>query len=197
MSDIGFFIDGAYLSIAWRNVSTKQIDFTKLQSVIEAKCAGRIAEAYCFDATENGRTNEYFKAMQRAGIRVKLYEYAYQDVYDEERKQIFDGNGYPIKRRIQKGVDVGLATHMLESHRRRRWSTLVLAAADADFAEPVQRLVEIYAVELTLLGIRGRASHALCPYSARTLDLHEIAASIECATQVIPISDAAQRSAIA
>jgi uncharacterized LabA/DUF88 family protein len=112
--------------------------------------------------------------MQRCGIRVKLYEYAYEDVYDENRAKIFDSNGKPVKRRIQKGVDVGLVTHMLDSYKRKQWSQLVLAASDADFAEPVQRLVEMDGVALTLLGIPERVSHTLQPYASRAIDLRRI-----------------------
>jgi uncharacterized LabA/DUF88 family protein len=179
MNRVGLFIDGANLSIEWHKISSGQVDFAKLLLCIERLCDGSIDEAYCFDATENGRTNPYFSAMQRAGIRVKLYEFAFEDVYDARRVRIVDTSGDPVKRRIQKGVDVGLATHMLESHRRRGWTKLVLAAADADFAEPVQRLVEIYGVELTILGIPEKASYALQPYATRFIDLRKIVGSVQ------------------
>lgn len=179
MSGIGLFIDGANLSIAWRSVSAAHIDFAAFRSCVEQHCGDKIVEAYCFDATENGRTNGYFAAMQRCGIRVKLYEYAYEDVYDENHKRITDANGMPVKRRIQKGVDVGLATHMLDSHRRKQWTHLVLAAADADFAEPVQRLVELDGVTLTILGVPERVSHTLRPYASDAIDLRQVKDRIE------------------
>jgi uncharacterized LabA/DUF88 family protein len=174
MSGIGFFIDGAHLSIAWRGISGSHIDFAKLLRCVEQHCGDTITEAYCFDATENGRTNGYFAAMQRCGVRVKLYEYAYEECYDENHQRITDRNGVTVKRRIQKGVDVGLVTHMLDSHRRKGWSHLVLAASDADFAEPVQRLVEMDGVTLTLLGIAERVSHTLRPYASEIIDLRLI-----------------------
>lgn len=74
---------------------------------------------------------------------------------------------------------MGLATHLLDSHRRRHWSQLALVAADADFAEPVQRLVEIYDVALTLVGIPERTSHALRPYATHFIDLRSIRSDIE------------------
>lgn len=179
MSGIGLFIDGANLSIAWRSVSQSYIDFVALRAHIEQHCGDAIAEAYCFDATENGCTNGYFMAMQRSGVRVKMYEYAYEDCYDEQRQRIMH-NGSPVKRRIQKGVDVGLVTHMLDSHRRKRWKHLVLAASDADFAEPVQRLVELDDVTLTILGIPEKVSHTLRPYaSGGFIDLRQIKDRIE------------------
>jgi uncharacterized LabA/DUF88 family protein len=179
MSGIGLFIDGANLSIAWRGLSAAHIDFAALLNCVEEHCGDTISEAYCFDATENGRTNGYFTAMQHCGIRVKLYEYAYEECFDANHKRITDANGMPVKRRIQKGVDVGLVTHMLDSYRRKQWTRLVLAAADQDFAEPVQRLVESDCVTLTLLGIPERASHTLRPYATDAIDLREIKDRIE------------------
>lgn len=171
MTGIGLFIDGAYLSISWRQISATQLDFANLLALVAQRRASAIVEAYCFDATANGCTNEYFIAMERSGIRVKLYEYAYEEVRDEFDNMIVGSNGAPIRRRIQKGVDLGLATYLLESHRRRRWSELVLVAGDADFAEPVQRLVEIEGVTLTLVGVPQRISHALRPYASDFIDL--------------------------
>ena len=179
MSGISLFIDGAYLSITWREISSAQLDFRKFQAAITQHCHEDIVESYCFDATANGRSNEYYAAMQRCGIRVKLYEYAYEDVFDETHCRVVSAAGVPVRRRIQKGVDVGLATHLLDSHRRRHWSQLALVAADADFAEPVQRLVEIYDVALTLVGIPERTSHALRPYATHFIDLRSIRSDIE------------------
>ncbi|MGB6519567.1 MAG: NYN domain-containing protein [Candidatus Cybelea sp.] len=179
MRDLGLFIDGAHLSILWRQISSRQLDFAKLQATIAQSCGGEIVEAYCFDATTNGQMNDYYAAMQRSGIRVKLYTYAYEDVFDELRRPICTPAGTPVRRRIQKGVDVGLATHLLDSHRRRRWAKLALIAGDADFAEPVQRLVEIYGVELTLIGDAKNTSYALRPYAASFIGLAAIRPAVE------------------
>lgn len=177
---IGLFIDGSHLSICWRDVSSQQIDFIKLKIQIEATLGDTICEAYCFDATSTGLTNGYFKAMERCGIRVKLYHYAFEPVYGEGHQPIIDPRtGKQATRWTQKGVDVGLAIHMLESHRRKGWNRLVLAAADSDFAEPVQGLVEHDAVELTTLGLPEKTSHCILPYAARRIDLREIAHLVE------------------
>lgn len=179
MSGVGLFIDGAHLRIRWKEISPELIDFGRLRAEIEARCRDRVTEAYCFDATENGCTNALFNAMGHAGIRVKLYEYAFEDVFDDRRQRVLDKSGKPVRRRVQKGVDVGLAMGLVDSHQRCGWTQLVLASADADFAEPVQRLVERHGVRLTLLGIPERVSHALRPYAADAIDLREIAPKVE------------------
>ena len=177
---IALMTDGAHLSICWRNIAPGSlIDYARFIERIEAELGDSIVEAYCFDATENGATEPRFRAMEHAGIRVKLYSYSYEPLYDKLAKPLIDpSTGMPATRRIQKGVDVGLAMHMLASYERCKWNKLALVASDADFAEPVHRLVENHNVELTLIGISGRTSHSLVPYASKRLDLRDLAASI-------------------
>lgn len=172
--------DGAYLSICWRGIAPGcQLDYVRFVERIEAELGDTIVEAYCFDATENGISEPRFRAMEHAGIRVKLYSYSYESLYDKLGKPLIDpSTGTPATRRIQKGVDVGLAMHMIASYQRCKWNKLALVASDADFAEPVHRLVENYNVELTTVGIPGRTSHSLVPYASRRLDLRVLAPSI-------------------
>lgn len=173
---VGVFVDGAYLDICWRAVVPgKQIDYIRLRGAIEAELGDMIAEAYCFDATDDGVPSPRFKAMEHAGFRVKVYTYSTERLYDQSHRPLIDPTtNMPAQKRVQKGVDVGLVMHMLDSHRRRGWDKLVLVAADADFAEPVQKLVEYHNVELTTLGNAARTSHAIVPYAARRLDLAAI-----------------------
>ena len=181
---IGLFIDGSHLSICWAQVAPgRQLDFAGLLACLETELDDRIAEAYCFDATEEGATSPRFRAMEHAGIRVKLYTYSYESLYDKRRRPLIDpSTGRPAQRRIQKGVDVGLALQMLDSHQRGRWEKLVLVGSDADFAEPVQRLVEHHNVELITLGIPAGVSHAIVPYASQRLDLAAFAPRITRAT---------------
>lgn len=177
---IGLFVDGAFLSICWAQVAPgKRLDYRSLRSRIESELNDSIAEAYCFDATEDGLSSARFRAMEHAGIRVKLYTYSSEPLFGQQRQPLLDpATGRQAQRRIQKGVDVGLALHMMDSYHRCLWNRLVLVASDADFAEPVQRLVEHHNVELTTLGIPARTSHAIVPYAARRLDLAELAPEI-------------------
>ncbi len=102
-----------------------------------------------------------------------------EDCFDDQRQRIMH-NGKTLIRRIQKGVDVGLVMHMVDSHRRKRWKNLVLAASDADFAEPVQRLVKFDDVTLSILGIPKKVSQTLRPYtSGGVIDLRQIKDRIE------------------
>jgi uncharacterized LabA/DUF88 family protein len=181
---IGLFIDGSHLSICWAQVAPgRQLDFAKLLACLEAELDDRIVEAYCFDATEGGATSPRFRAMEHAGIRVKLYSYSYESLYDKQRRPLMDpSTGLPAQRRIQKGVDVGLALHMLDSSQRGRWRTLVLVGSDADFAEPIRRLVEHHNVDLVTLGIPAGLSHAIVPYASQRLDIASLAPRISRAT---------------
>lgn len=177
---MALFIDKAYLDIAWRSFESRLLNYSRLLALIELSENDRFAEAYCYDATENGEWTQCHKAIAHAGIRPKVYRYAYETVVDAVDKY----TGLPVRRRIQKGVDVGLATRMIESHRLSGWNHLQLAASDADFAEPVQHLVETYGVHVTVLGIPERISFALKPYITAYYDLRSIADDIANPTRV-------------
>lgn len=73
----------------------------------------------------------------------------------------------------QKGVDVGLAYHMVRSFYKRHWTKLVLCAGDGDFHEPVQNLVESENVDLYLVGAMRGISSELRPYAKRIFEIDQ------------------------
>jgi hypothetical protein len=73
----------------------------------------------------------------------------------------------------QKGVDVGLAFHMVRSFYKRRWAKLVLCSGDGDFHEPVQSLIETEGVDLYLVGARRAISSELLPYAKKIFELDQ------------------------
>ena len=75
----------------------------------------------------------------------------------------------------QKGVDVGLALHLLKSYKRRGWRTLFLAAGDGDFSEVIEYLVEEENVDVYLIGSERSTSLELTQYVRGLIDIHEIA----------------------
>lgn len=169
---IGLFVDGAYLDIAWRKISSQRLDFARLRNMIEQHCDDRILEAYYFDSDPERRRDSVYRMLQQHGFRVKLYPSTYEDIIDNNGAVVRDSRtGEPLRRLRQKGVDVGLALQMLQSHARCAWSRLVLIAGDADFTEPVQRLVEQHNVRVTLIGLPEKTSSLLRSYTESRIDL--------------------------
>ena len=131
---VGLYLDKASIDIAFKSVDGREINYPALMSYIEDQENDRLVESYAFDATQDGGWSACHYRLARAGIIPKVYRMGYES--------FTDGSGELRQRRVQKGVDVGLALQLMKSHASRKWDRLVLAATDADFAEPIQRLFE-------------------------------------------------------
>ncbi len=91
--------------------------------------------------------------------------------YQDGRAVINPRSGTHASRLRQKGVDVGRALQLLQSHKRRHWRNLLLIAGDADFEQVVQQLVERQSVKLTPLGSPESTAAALASYAEQQLNL--------------------------
>ena len=138
------FIDGAYLHKLWlRSGVPAALDYTRLRTLVERHSGDQgIDEAYYFDAVpDDGRARSFHSFLslpppQGPGLRVKLYGLRAQRLFWPEAL-----GGMPVRhpnRGVQyelvqqKGVDVGLAFHLVRSLMQRHWDTLYLAAGDGD-----------------------------------------------------------------
>ncbi len=186
-----WFVDGAYAFSCWRQVSAgRAMDYTRLRQAIEDDAGEAVGEAYYFSADNDppSATQSSFHraisipAPDGAGLRVKLYWLS--------SKKLFWPNGlggapvmHPTEPNVQyelktqKGVDVGLAFHLMRSFASKKWNKLYLIAGDGDFSEDVQHLVENEDVQLTLLGTRSSISSELGPYG-KPVYFDEIAGDI-------------------
>ena len=191
-----WFVDGAYASSAWQSLGrTDRIDYVKLRRVLEDSYLERgknetIEEAYYFCATSDpGHVgqNRFFNMLAfppptGPGLRVKPYWLTKKPLFWPRKL----GGGPVIHPQTQeqfeltqqKGVDVGLAFHLIRSYTKREWKRLFLVAGDADFHEVVQHLVENENVELTLVGSLDSISEFLRPYARNTFEFGPNAESI-------------------
>jgi uncharacterized LabA/DUF88 family protein len=170
---IGMFIDGAYAS----NVYPRPLDFSKFRVAVEAELGDQVDEAYYFNADDDPPKATKFNHFltvpppKGPGFRIKIYWLT--------RKKLFWPHklgDHPVihptipdlqfEIASQKGVDVGLAFHMVRSFYRRKWNKLVLFAGDGDFHEPIQTLVEGENVGLYIVGSlqKRTISSELMPY---------------------------------
>jgi uncharacterized LabA/DUF88 family protein len=78
-------------------------------------------------------------------------------------------SGVQYELTTQKGVDVGLAFHLMRSFSKTGWDRLYLTAGDGDFHEVVQHLVENENVFVTLVGDRSSISPELAPYASNIM----------------------------
>lgn len=186
-----WFIDGAYLFKVWQSLKrADRLDYLKLRQYLESKFGEGIEDAYYFNADADpagAKQSAFHSALayrppDGPGLRVKLYWL--------QKKALFwptSWGGGPVlhpetQRHFeliqQKGVDVGLAFHLMRSHSHRKWTKLYLAAGDSDFHEVVQHLVENENVELILIGSDQTISGELLPYARAVVKIKDIAEEI-------------------
>jgi uncharacterized LabA/DUF88 family protein len=192
-SEVGWFVDGAYLSKCWQGISAgDQLDYVKLRQWLESNyCDGaageRITEAYYFNADSDPPTakqNAFHNALAYPppggpGLRVKLYWLQRKQLYWPSGMGggavVHPTSGVQYEMTQQKAVDVGLAFHLMKSFARKGWSKLFLGAGDGDFHEVVQHLVENENVSVFLVGTMNSMSEELRPYATQIVELGKIA----------------------
>lgn len=187
---VAWFIDGSYALKSWQSsgMGSARLDFTKLRRYIERDAGGAIGDAYYFNCesdVHSASQGAFYKAIAMpppngAGLRVKLYWLSHKPLYWPPKY----GGGAVLHPSIsnvqyelttQKGVDVGLAFHLMRSHGKSDWDKLYLVAGDGDFHEVIQHLVENEGVEVCLIGNSNSISPELAPYAVKLMMFEDIA----------------------
>lgn len=193
---VAWFVDGAFLYKCWNGLHRQDtLDYLKLRQYLESKYCDPAAkeaidEAYYFNADPDpptAKTNAFHNALAYPppggpGLRVKLYWLQKRQLSWPPAlgsgPVLHPQSGQQYELTYQKGVDVGLAFHLMRSFSRRAWRKLILAAGDADFHEVVQHLVESENVNLVLIGNMNSISEELRPYSSDVVQLDQVADAI-------------------
>jgi uncharacterized LabA/DUF88 family protein len=190
---VAWFVDGAFLFKCWNKLGrTDTLDYLKLRQYLVSKYCDPdtkevIDEAYYFNADPDpptAKTNAFHNALaypppNGPGLRVKLYWLQKRQLYWPPglggNPVVHPQSGQHYELTQQKGVDVGLAFHLMRSFARRAWRKLFLGAGDSDFHEVVQHLVESENVNLTLIGNMDSISEELRPYASDIVPLDQVA----------------------
>jgi len=190
---IGWFVDGAYLGKVWLHAAApgQKLSYVKLRNFLEQELDDRIDEAYYLDADPDpptARANAFHNALAYPpptgpGLRVKLYWLVKRQLFWPGHMGggavVHPASGTQYELVQQKGVDVGLAFHLLRSHTNRGWSKLVLCAGDGDFHEVAQYLVEVKNVDMYLTGSVSTMSEDLRPYARRVIEIPTLVAQLQ------------------
>ncbi len=174
-----WLIDGAYLYKSGRRFqhehpeyATMGIDYKKLKDRLRSEYGIDDLDTWYFNATpnpvEDGRNGFYswLKSTEPKGpnMRVKLYALKDKHVYCRACNEHFS-----IK--VQKGVDVGLATTALRLY--PRYDVIILSAGDGDFEDFIRYLVEEQDKKLYIVGFDRSISPDLQQYSTNNFLLNE------------------------
>jgi len=177
---IGLFVDGSFVYKTYPD----QIDYLKLRQLIESELSDSVDEAYYFNSDNDPPKATKFNNCLTVpppggpGFRLKIYWLSKKKLYWPPSlggHPVLHPNDSNIHYELtsQKGVDVGLAYHMVRSHYKRKWDKLVLCAGDGDFHEPVQNLVESENVDLYLVGSLRGISSELRSYAKKIFEIDQ------------------------
>lgn len=190
MKEAAFFVDGSFVYKVWRATEHGNLDYRALRQLLEEEYLDedtRITEAYYFNADDDppkASTNAFHEQLKvrypnGPGFRLKMYWLAKRKLFWPQamggEPVVHPETGEQFVQMTQKGVDVGLALHLLKSFNRRRWSTLFLAAGDGDFSEVIEYLVEEENVDVYLIGAERSVSLELMQFVRGIIDIPEIA----------------------
>jgi uncharacterized LabA/DUF88 family protein len=175
---IGLFVDGSFLSKCYPD----SLDYTKFRCFVESQVSDAIDEAYYFNSDDDPpkatKFNDYLTVPPPGGpgFRVKIYWLARKKLFWPQSRgggPVLHPNDSSFQYELtqQKGVDVGLAYHMVRSYYKRKWTKLVLCAGDGDFHEPVQSLVEHENVDLYIVGSMKAISSELRSYARQIIEI--------------------------
>jgi uncharacterized LabA/DUF88 family protein len=166
-----WLIDGSYVYKAMRKFqlantqyNNKGVDYKKLKDRLKESYSIETLDSWYFNSTPDPATdaqNAYHRWLKTAepqgpNIRVKLY-----GLKDKTYSCRDCDNNFTVK--VQKGVDVGIATTALRLY--ERYDTVILSAGDGDFVDFIRFIVEDKDKKLYIAGFSGSISPDIQQFS--------------------------------
>lgn len=170
------FIDAAQLrpAIVSSRLNTKKpIDWVKfynwLADVANIKSGMKtgIHDAHYFDGTSDTNSKDAFHAF----LRSQSIQLHFSDTSGKKRECPSCGESYiEIE---QKGVDVGIAMHMMHLAFNNAYDQAILVSGDGDFAELVSFIRSVYGKRVIVVGWGNGTAPALASNAYSTLYLED------------------------
>ncbi len=150
-----------------------RIDLKKLKDFLQVETESRITCGYLVDSTKDNQADfDRFLNWVRCaepygpGLRLKVFP-------SGEMPCTCPECGHQFSRRVQKRVDVAIATLIVKLAAEDRYDALILSSGDGDFEEAIKYAVEEKGKELYLVGAPGTISPLLQCYSQKVIWLPE------------------------
>lgn len=175
-NDVMMFIDGSYVVKS----TDFKIDYKKLKTFLEKEIGKTINQGVYFNsvsksgAEEQNKFHNFLKSAAPVGPRleVKLYAMKGSEIRCHNCQETF-------VRQVQKGVDVAIATKMIEQAYLKKCSTILLVAGDGDFEDAVHFLRSHLDQKIILAGFRKTMSVDIQSICDRVIFLEDHANKIK------------------
>lgn len=173
-----WILDAAYLFNYARN--NGQIDYMKMKKMMEELNEGPIYETYFLNSapekTSPGQTKfiNWLKSAPPMGPKMRVQIYPMKEI-----NCTCGACGEETKRRVQKGVDVGIATLALTLGFKNIYDRLILTAGDGDFEDAIAHVKSELRKEVWLNGGQSSLSTDLQSYADRVIWLEPMMSKIQ------------------
>ncbi len=171
-----WIVDGAYLL----KTTTVHFDYLKLKRLLEEKIRDTMTEGYYLNSVihstldAQGAFLDWLQAPSPKGPELQLKLYS---LHKELR--ICDRCGEQYEFKLQKGVDVGIATLIIRLAIEGRYDRLVLCAGDGDFEDALIFVKDVLHKEICICGFRHSLSTDLQSYADQVIWLNEYISEIQ------------------
>lgn len=171
--------DGAYLYNFGRT-RANGIDYLKLKAELTRANDAPIFEGYYLNSTPDPATDAqnafhaWIKTAPPKGPKMRVQLYTLKDLHCKcpNCEQGFD-------RKVQKGVDVGIATLILKLAAQNVYDRLILSAGDGDFEDAISYVKSELHKEVWLHGAQSNLSTDLQSYADHVLWLDDMVPMID------------------
>ena len=167
-----WIIDGAYLFRA-----PARLDYVRLKECLERLNGARFYESYYLTSTSDDQQNTFHTFLKSApprGPKMRLQLYPLKGM-----GCACPDCGHEFERRVQKGVDVGIATLILKLAFQGQYDRLWLCAGDGDFEDAIAYVKSELHKEIFLCGFEKSMSADLQSYADRVVWLDDHKGEIE------------------
>lgn len=170
MERIVWIVDASYLE----EEKPAALDYYKLKKVLEKECGGSFADSFYLNSVSDSPSESlsgfhtWLKLVEPKGpnMRVKLYK------FKDTRNECPECQ-HQFAKRVQKGVDVGIATLIVKLAAQNRYSRLVLSTGDGDFEDAIAYAREESGKEIWVTGFQGTVSPDLQSYADKVIWLED------------------------
>jgi len=183
-----WIVDGAYLF----NCPLGKLDYLKLKDRIELELGEEVFESYYLNSTPdppNDRQDSFHTWLRSAPprgpqMRTQLYGLKTVNLKCYQCRQPIDWTcpdcGTEVTQiKVQKGVDVGIATLVLKLALQDQYERLILCAGDGDFEDAIAYVKSECHKEIWICGFEDTVSTDLQCYADRVVWLNDWWSDIE------------------
>lgn len=165
-----WIVDAAYMMKA----APDRFDYLKLKNELEKQNKNNFFEIYYLNSTPNPPTDQmdrfhtWLKTAPPRGPKMRVQLYQLKDVHLECPKC-----NHEFNLKVQKGVDVGIATLILKLAMQNQYDRLILSAGDGDFEDAISYVKSDLHKEIWITGFDNTISADLQSYADSVIWLND------------------------